>query len=460
MLMQTFDLVVLGAGSAGENLANNVARAGRSVALVERLRVGGECPFVACMPSKAQIRSHEVRHLVGRAVELGAAGAAVDAGDPTAAFTASAARRDEIVAHRDDHAHAEETESAGVTLVRGKGTITAPGVLDVDGRELRWTDLVIATGSTPTVPPIDGLADVPHWTSDEAWSSSVLPVSAVVLGGGPVGCELAQTLARFGCRTTLVEATDSLLPGEDPSIGAELARILSDDDVDVRCGVTAEAFEPAEEGALARLSDTREVTAERVVVAVGRAPAIEGIGLDILGIQAGKQGLEIDEHGRVRGQEHVWAAGDVTGIAPFTHTANYQARIIAANLLGADARADYRAIPRAVYTDPNVFAVGLTPARARDAGIDVITAETDLAETARNTTEGAPGGRLLLVADRDRRVLLGASAVGAHASEWLHEAVLAIRAEVAVEVLTDVVHAFPTFAEAFEVAVRDLANQP
>ena len=247
--MQTFDLVVLGAGSAGENLANNVARAGRSVALVERLRVGGECPFVACMPSKAQIRSHEVRHLVERAAELGATADGVDAGDPTAAFTASAARRDEIVAHRDDHGHAEEAESAGVTLVRGDGRITAPGVLDVGGRELGWTDLVIATGSAAMVPPIDGLTGVPHWTSDEAWSGSVLPVSAVVLGGGPVGCELAQTLARFSCRTTLVEATDALLPGEDPSIGAELARILSADGVDVRCGVEATAFEPAEEGA-------------------------------------------------------------------------------------------------------------------------------------------------------------------------------------------------------------------
>ncbi|CAN5810832.1 NAD(P)/FAD-dependent oxidoreductase [soil metagenome] len=457
--MQTFDLVVLGAGSAGENLANNVARAGRSVALVERLRVGGECPFVACMPSKAQIRSHEVRHLVERAAELGAAAAEVDAGDPTAAFTASAARRDEIVAHRDDHGHAEEAESAGVTLIRGDGTITAPGVLDVGGRELRWTDLVIATGSTPTVLPIDGLADVPHWTSDEAWSSSVLPVSALVLGGGPVGCELAQTLARFSCRTTLVEAADTLLPGEDPSIGAELASLLSADGVDVRCGVQAAAFEPAAQGARARLSDGGAVTAERVVVAVGRAPATEGIGLELLGVQAGEQGLETDERGRVQGEEHVWAAGDVTGIAPFTHTANYQARIIAHNLLGGDARADYRAIPRAVYTDPNMFAVGLTPAQAREAGVDVVTASTDLAATARHTTEGAPGGRLLLVADRDRRVLVGASGVGAHASEWLHEAVLAIRAEVPIEVLADVVHAFPTFAEAFEVAVRDLADQ-
>lgn len=457
--METFDIVVLGAGSAGENLATTVARAGRSVALVERLRVGGECPFVSCMPSKAQIRSAEVRHLLGQAAALGASGAPVEPGDGSAAFTASAARRDGIVSHRDDTSHAEEAESAGVTLVRGDGLLTAPGVLTVDGRELGWTDLVVATGSTPTVPPIDGLAAVPHWTSDQAWSSSVLPVSAIVLGGGPVGCELAQTLVRFGCRTTLVEAAAVPLPGEDPSIGAELGRVLADDGVDVRCGVTATAFEPAEEGALASLSDGAQVSAERVVVAVGRMPATDGIGLDLLGIEAGDKGLATDERCRIRGQQHVWAAGDVTGVAPFTHTANYQARIIAANLLDGDARADYRAIPRSVYTDPNVLAVGLTPAQAADDGSDVITASADVASTARHVTEGSAGGRVVLVADRRRGVLLGASAVGSYASEWLHEAALAIRAEVGIPVLADVVHAFPTFSESFEVAVRDLAGQ-
>ncbi len=457
--MDNFDVVVLGAGSAGENIAADLARRGRAVALVERGLVGGECPFVACMPSKAQIRSADVRTLLASAPDLGAVAAPVDAGDGSAAFTASAARRDGIVEHRDDASHAADVEEAGATLVRGEGRVTAPGVVEVAGRPLGWTDLVVSTGSTATAPPLDGLDAVDSWTSDEAWTTSVLPVSAIVLGGGPVGCELAQTFARFGCEVTIVEASDRLLDGEDPLIGGHLADVLRSEGIALRLNSEASAAEATGGGVRLTFDDGDPVEAERLVVATGRAPSAAGMGLEALGIQPAKQGLETDEHCRVVGTDHVWAAGDVTGVAPFTHTANYQARIVVANLLGDEAVADYRAIPRSVYTDPEVLAVGTTPEQARAAGVDVVTTTMDTADTARHATTGSPPGRLLLVADRRRRVLVGGAAVAPHAGEWMHEVVLAVRAEVGLDVLADTVHAFPTFAEALQPAFADLAGQ-
>lgn len=455
--MDTFDVVVLGAGSAGENIATSLAEAGRSVALVESLRVGGECPYVACIPSKAMLRSAqartEARHLSAPA------GAAADPAmdDDAAAFRAAARRRDELAEHRDDSGTADEVEQTGVVLVRGRGTVTGPGTVDVEGWVLGWTDLVVATGSAPTVPPLPGLAEVATWTSDEALSASERPGSLLVLGGGAVGCELSQVHARFGCATTLVESSPQLAGKEEASIAALLADVLRRDGVDLRLETEVERFEPTGDGrARAHLSDGTTLEADRVLVAVGRRPSTEGIGLEALGLSPDGP-LEVDDHGRVAGQEHVWAAGDVTGVAPYTHAANYQARVVVENLLGGDRAADYRAIPRAVYTDPAVSSVGMDEQTARDAGIDAVAAVMDLGEVARAATEGGGGGRLVLTADRNRGVLVGAAAIGPRADEWLSEAVLAIRAGVPLAVLTDVVHAFPTFGEAYEPPLRELA---
>lgn len=459
--METFDVVVLGAGSAGESVSTALARQGRRVALVETLRVGGECPYVACMPSKALLRSAQARAEAKALRDLAGSSVPLVLDDEHLAFRRAAERRDAVAEHRDDSGAAAEVEQAGVVLVRGRGRIARPGVIDVEGRELGWTDLVLATGSHPVRPRIEGLDRVPTWTSDEALSAQDRPRSLLVMGGGAVGCELSQAFVRFGVRTTLVEAGSQVAGKEEPSIAALLAQVLRDDGVDLRLGVEVERAERTADG-LARLhlSDGTTAEAERVLVAVGRTPTTGAVGLDVLGIAPDDQGaVQVDDHCRVVGQEHVWAAGDVTGAAPYTHTANYQARVVVDNLLGRERTADLRAIPRAIYTDPAVSSVGMAEEQAREQGIDATTAVMDLGKVARASTEGGRGGRLVLTADREKGVLIGASAIGLHADEWLAEATLAIRAEVPLAVLADVVHAFPTFGEAYEPPLRELAGR-
>ncbi len=459
--MADFDLVVLGGGSAGESIAKNVASAPGKVrvAVVEEQRVGGECPFVSCMPSKALLRSASARHMIGRSVELGATASRVRLDDAASAFAAAVRRRDRVAEHRDDAAKAESLASAGATLLRGRGTITGPGAVMVNGARHTWKDLVIATGSVPRRPDIPGLADAPTWTSDQALSSSELPPSLVILGGGAVGCELAQVYARFGVRVTLIDMEVHLLPGEDPTVGDVLAEALRADGIELRLTAQATLVSASVDGATVTLDDGSTVIGTRILIAAGRAPRTDDLGLERLNITAGGGGVSTDPDGRVTGQTNVWAAGDVTGVAPFTHTANYQARIITSNLLGGHVTADYRAIPRAVYTDPTVASVGLTTDQARTKGIDVAVASLDLASTARATVDEARSGLLILIADRARRLLVGASAVGAHADEWIAEATLAIRAEVPLNLFADVVHAFPTFGEAYEPPLRALVDR-
>ena len=457
--MKHFDIVVLGGGSAGELLSTLLASAGRSVALVEGLRVGGECPYVACMPSKAMLRCAQVHHeeVAPKHRDDGAV-PSLDV-DEDAAFARAVRRRDGVAEQRDDQRAARALESTGVELVRGHGRIVRPGVIAVGDRELGWTDLVISTGSQPVIPDVEGLRGVPTWTSDQALSTAHRPSSVLVMGGGPVGCELAQVFARFGTTTTLVEAGPQLAGREQPQVADRLARALRADGIDVRLETKVQRVESSHGRTVrASLSDGTSIGVDRIILAVGRHPTTSDLGLEILDIQLDEAGaIPVDSHCRVAGQQHVWAAGDVTGIAPFTHTANYQARIIFDNLLGGDRSANYTAIPRAIYTDPPVSSVGRNP--GLDSDDDLITATLDLDEVARTATDGGSGGVLVLTADRARGVLVGAAAIGPKADEWLAEATLAIRAQIPLTVLCEVVHAFPTFGEAFEPAFRDLAAQ-
>ena len=459
-------MVVLGAGSAGEWVAGAAADAGRSVALVETLRVGGECPYVSCVPSKAILRSAHARGDARGLTDLGATSVPVTLDDDEAAYRAAAARRDRLSAGRDDAGAAAEIERRGATLIRGRGRVTGLGVIDVnvsggDGRQLGYRDLVIATGSRPAVPPVTGLDSVAAWTSDRALSDPTRPRSLIVLGGGAVGCELAQAYAGFGVAVTLVEMAPQLVSGEDPTIADELAAALRRSGVDVRLGADVKAFGTTDGGAtLAHLDGGETIEAERLIVAAGRAPVTDDLGLDALGITLADEGaVRVDAHCRVDGQAHVWAAGDVTGIAPYTHGADYQALVLSENLLGGDRKADYRAVPRVVYTDPPMASVGMSARQAGGAGIEVITARTDLSGLVRVNTDGTPGGVLILVADRAREVLAGAAAVGPGADEWISEASVAIRASVPLRMLADVVHPFPTFAQSYEVPLRDLVSQ-
>jgi pyruvate/2-oxoglutarate dehydrogenase complex dihydrolipoamide dehydrogenase (E3) component len=447
--MRAFDVVVLGGGTAGVHVATEVIRGGKSVALVEAGLIGGESPYLACVPSNSLLLS------ASRGV----------------AWEDAVARRNEVTGGLDDSGAARRLTSSGVTVFRGTGRITGPGAVEVSpspspspdaeaGRtSLGYTDLVVATGCEPVAPPIEGLSDIPTWTTAEALCSRDLPRRLLVLGGGGAGCELAQIFAAFGSQVTLIEADAGLLPGEAAFAGEILTAALRRAGVEIMLGSPATKAERTPDGLTLALQDGTRIDADRLLLATGRRPRLTGLGLDALGITvAPGQALPTDASCQVVGVSHVWAAGDVTGIT-HTHASRYQAGVVAANLLGAGLvgrgrarEADYSAIPRCVYTVPSVYAVG-EPGRA---GLSV--ARVLLSDTARGRLERDDLGRLELYADDG--VLVGAVAVGPDAATWMAEVTLAIRAKIPVTVLADVVHAFPTYGEALQAAFRELAAVP
>jgi pyruvate/2-oxoglutarate dehydrogenase complex dihydrolipoamide dehydrogenase (E3) component len=328
--------------------------------------------------------------------------------------------------------------------------VVEPGRIEVDGSALDYDELLVATGSLPAMPPIEGLAEMGPWTSREGTSASAVPESLVVVGAGAVGCELAQFYARIGTKVTLVQSGDFILPRVDREAGDLLAGIFEEEGIDIRLEARAKSVERANGVVRIEFEDGEQLEATNILVATGRKPNVENLGLEHLAVSVGKEGLEVDD--RLSAGEHVWAVGDVTGVALFTHLGKYQGRVAASNVSGLERRADYRAIPSAIFTDPQVAAVGDT------SGEKAVFAKWDLTKVSRTATFQRPKrpGFVKLFADPDRGVLVGAVAVGPEAGEWLGQLTLAIRAEVPVEVLRDTIQPFPTFSEAIFFAARDL----
>jgi pyruvate/2-oxoglutarate dehydrogenase complex dihydrolipoamide dehydrogenase (E3) component len=455
-MSERFDAYVIGAGPAGTVCAGELADGGLKVGLAERELVGGECSFWACIPSKTLLRPGEA--LEGARHAPGAREAIQGAIDAASAFE----WRDFQVSDHDDEKSASAApwvRDKGIALHRGDAKIVGPGRIKVGDVDVEAERIVIATGSAPIIPPIEGLADVPYWTNREGTALEEVPSSVIVLGGGPVGVELAQALRRFGADVAIVEGR-RLLAREGEQAGEAIGKQLEAEGIALHLGVHAKSAVTGEDGGVKlTLEDGNELQAEKILVATGRKPRVDELGLDAIGLDTGSGHVEVDERLRTT-SDNVWAIGDVTGVALFTHVGKYQARIAAADMLGKQARANYTALPRVTFCDPQVAGAGLTEEQARDRGLELAVGRADIGGVARTSTytrdyDKLPGF-LTLLADRSRGVLVGAYAVGPEAGEWLQQATLAIRAEVPIGVLRDTIQPFPTFSEIFVNALAEL----
>ncbi len=462
-MAQDVDVVVVGMGPGGEHVAGRAAEAGLDVVGVENRLLGGECPYWACVPTKMMVRAAnllaEARRIPGLAGDARVM--------PDWAPVADRIRNEATDDWTDQPAVDRFTKQGG-RFVRGTGTLTGPRTVRVagpDGREPQEfrarRGVVLATGTSPKIPPVAGLADAPYWTNREAVAATEAPESLIVLGGGPVGVELAQVFARFGTRVSVVESGDHLLHQEEPEAGALVADALRADGVAVHTGARADSVTHTnvahtDDGFTMTLTGGAELTARRLLVATGRNTDLDRLGLETVGLDPAARTVPTD--GQLRAGDGLWAIGDVTGHGAFTHVAMYQAEIAVRDLLGESGPpADYRAVPRVTFTDPEVGAVGLTEAQARERFRAVRTGLARLPATSRGWIHKAGNdGFLKLVADAERGVLVGATSAGPTGGETLYGLVVAVQAEIPVSRLRHAIFAFPTFHRGVEDALREL----
>ncbi|MEW2376969.1 NAD(P)/FAD-dependent oxidoreductase [Micromonospora sp. NPDC047812] len=478
------DVVVIGLGVGGEEVAGRLAEAGLTVVGVERDLVGGECPYWGCVPSKMMIRA---ANAIAEARRVdGLAGTAEVRPD----WAPVAKRiREEATDTWDDTVAVRRFTGKGGRFVRGSARLDGPGRVRVGERVFQARHgIVLGTGTRPSVPPVDGLADTPYWTNRQAIEVEELPESLLVLGGGAIGLELAQVFARFGVRVTVVEALDRVLAVEESEASEVAAAALRADGVEIHTGVRAQRVAHDGRGFTLYAAGGAEFTAERLLVVTGRRAHLDELGLDTVGVDAGRRYLTVDD--RLHVTEGIWAVGDVTGEGAFTHVAMYQAGIVVADVLaharradagpdpsgtahatggasgttgvggaaGAVPRADYRALPRVTFTDPEVGAVGLTEAQARERGVNVQVGLARLPSSARGWIHKAGNeGFVKLVADADQGVLIGATSVGPAGGEVLSGLAVAVHAAVPIARLRQMIYAYPTFHRAIEDALRDMS---
>ena len=448
--MDRFDFVVIGAGAAGEAAAHAALDRGKRVAVVERELFGGSCSYWACIPSKSLLHG-AAEHRCG-----------------TYPWQRASDRRDYMINRErrdwpDDAGHVNTLEEAGATLVRGEARIVGLGEVEVrrpDGsaQHLETAAIVIATGSQSKMPPIPGLAETGPWTNREATSTRELPRSLVVLGGGASGVELASVFARFGVETALVHSHERLLERDHDRNSQAIERILRDDGVELRLGARATRVRPRAgdgDAHVVELSDGGVAEGHQIMVALGRSFGLDGLGLESVGVDA----KTLPRDGRLRIADGVFLIGDPAGPELFTHVSHYQGGLAVRMALGEDVSPDYRAIPRAVYVEPEVASVGVDIGQARSAGADAFELVADLATTARGYALEAAFGHLAIVVDRPSEMILGASVVAPDASAAIHEVVLAVQARIPIPVLAGMLHAFPSTSRAFDGLYADALKQ-